>query len=66
MKINCLSCGHKIEIDAAYDTYAGPIKCYACGGLLEIETDSGSVKAVRFAGILVASARLENLKRSDQ
>lgn len=64
MKINCLSCGHKIEIDAAYDDYEGEIKCYACGGLLEIRTESGSVKAVRCARIPIPSAPEEILKRS--
>jgi len=66
MKINCLSCGHKIEIDAAYDNYEGEIKCYACGGLLEIKTDSGSVKAVRFAKIPVPFLPKDNLKRSER
>ncbi len=64
MKINCLSCGHKIEIDDAYDDYEGAIKCYTCGGLLEIKTDSGSLKAVRFARIPVPFPQEAALKRS--
>ena len=66
MKINCLSCGHKIELDPAYDTYEGEIKCYACGGLLEIKTDSGNVKSVRFARISVRPSLQESLARSDR
>lgn len=47
MKINCVSCGHKVDLDDAYDTYEGPIKCFACNKLLEIKTEQGNLKAVR-------------------
>ena len=46
MKINCLSCGHKVELDDVYDDYAGLIKCYACGALLEIKTEDGKLRSV--------------------
>lgn len=38
MKINCLSCGFKVDLDDMYSDYAGQIKCYACGALMQIET----------------------------
>ena len=47
MKINCLSCGHKVELDDVYDDYAGQIKCYACGALLELKTEEGKLKSVK-------------------
>lgn len=34
MKINCLSCGHKVELDDAYDDFEGLVKCFACTALL--------------------------------
>jgi DNA-directed RNA polymerase subunit N (RpoN/RPB10) len=46
MKINCLSCGHKVDIGDAYDDYEGQIKCYVCGGILEIKTEEGNLKSV--------------------
>ena len=46
MKINCLSCGHNIDIGDAYDDYEGQIKCYVCGAILEIKTEEGSLKSV--------------------
>jgi hypothetical protein len=46
MKINCISCGHKIDLEDAYDNYEGPVKCYVCGSILEIRTLEGSVKSV--------------------
>ena len=47
MRISCLSCGNKVELDDAYGDYQGPIKCMVCGALLEIETEDGSIKSVR-------------------
>ncbi len=48
MRINCLSCGHKVELDDAYDDFEGPVKCL-CGAMLEIRTEEGMLKAIRVA-----------------
>ena len=48
MKINCLSCGHTVVLDDAYDNYEGQVKCLACGAILEIKTEEGNVKTVEF------------------
>jgi hypothetical protein len=48
MRINCLACGHKVEIDDAYDDFEGPVKCL-CGTMLEIRTEDGKLKAIRLA-----------------
>jgi hypothetical protein len=48
MRINCLSCGHKIELDDAYDDFEGPVKCL-CGAMLEIRTEEGKLKAIKMA-----------------
>jgi ribosomal protein S27E len=47
MKINCLSCGFKVDLSTAYDDYEGRVKCFACGTTLEIETQGGNVRAVK-------------------
>jgi DNA-directed RNA polymerase subunit N (RpoN/RPB10) len=47
MKINCLSCGFKVDLADSYDDYEGQIKCYACGGTMEIKTQEGNVRAVK-------------------
>jgi DNA-directed RNA polymerase subunit N (RpoN/RPB10) len=49
MKINCVSCGHTIYLDDAYDDFEGPVKCYVCGGLLQIKTEEGKLKSIRLA-----------------
>jgi hypothetical protein len=49
MKINCISCGHTLELDDAYDDFGGLVKCYVCGGLLEIKTAEGKIQSVNLA-----------------
>ncbi len=48
MKINCLSCGHNIDLDDAYaEHYEGEIKCYGCNAALEIRTEQSAIRCVR-------------------
>ena len=51
MKINCLSCGHKVDLDDVYDDYEGQVKCIACGAILEIKTAQGKLESVKFVKI---------------
>ena len=53
MKINCLSCGHTVVLDDAYDNYEGQVKCFACSAILEIKTEEGNVKTVHFTKIVL-------------
>ncbi len=48
MKINCLSCGHTIDLDEAYSGYEGQVKCYTCSALLEIKLEESLIKSVKF------------------
>jgi len=60
MKINCLSCGHKVDLGDAYGDYAGQVKCLVCGVMLEIRTEEGNVKSVTLdarSGVVSAGAR---------
>ena len=52
MKINCVSCGHKVDLSDAYYDFGGQIKCYVCGTLLEINTSGGQLKSIRVAHLL--------------
>jgi hypothetical protein len=47
MKINCLSCGHKLELDDTYDDYSGQVRCYTCQALLDIKVEDGKIKSVK-------------------
>jgi hypothetical protein len=55
MKINCLSCGFKVDLDDMYDDFAGPIKCL-CGALLEVRIEEGMLKDIKMAESLSRSA----------
>jgi hypothetical protein len=65
MKVNCLSCGHNIDLDGAYEEhYEGAIKCFGCDAILEIKTEEGSVRAVHLMlppGILEREIERERL-----
>ncbi len=50
MKINCVSCGHNMMLDDAYDDFEGLVKCYVCGALLHVKTCDGKIKSVNFTG----------------
>jgi hypothetical protein len=53
MKINCLCCGHKVDLDEVYDDYEGQIKCIACKAMLEIKTEQGKLKSVKIVKMQV-------------
>ena len=46
MKINCVSCGHIIDLRDNYDNFDGQVKCFACSGMLQMRTEEGEVKSV--------------------
>ena len=48
MKINCLSCGHNINLDETYCDYEGLVKCYACSALLEIKLEEDRIRSIKF------------------
>ncbi|MGD0460937.1 MAG: hypothetical protein ABSB74_00465 [Tepidisphaeraceae bacterium] len=50
MKINCIACGHRFELDEAYDDYSGRVKCPICHSMLQISTEGGKVRLVDLFG----------------
>ncbi len=50
MKVNCLSCGHSLDLRDAYDDYEGQVRCFICASLLAIRTQDGRVKSVALVG----------------
>jgi len=46
MKINCLSCDHKVDLDQVCDDYEGAVRCFACDATLHIRTEQGRLKSV--------------------
>jgi DNA-directed RNA polymerase subunit N (RpoN/RPB10) len=58
MKINCISCGHKVDLDDTYDDYEGPVKCYVCGVLLAIKMKAGRLKSMDLHQPVIATEPL--------
>ncbi len=48
MKVNCLSCGHSVDLRDSYDDYQGQIKCFVCGAVLAVRTEDGEIKSVEY------------------
>ena len=51
MKINCVSCGHRVDLDNAYGNYDGPIRCFVCNCLLEVKITSGDIISVKLGSM---------------
>ena len=48
MKINCILCGHNFVLnDDTYNDYEGEVKCWVCGGILEINLQEGKLKSLK-------------------
>jgi len=56
MKVNCLGCGHNVDVDESYGDYRGRVKCFGCGAILEIKTEGGKVHSVNIAAAVIPSA----------
>lgn len=54
MKINCLHCGHRFELDDAYSDYEGAVRCPVCGGMSRLRIQDGLVKAAEPMADMVA------------
>jgi hypothetical protein len=51
MKLNCVSCGHSLDLHDDYGDYEGLVKCYVCDALLMIRTEDGHIKRATFATV---------------
>lgn len=47
MKINCISCGHQIDVDDdSYARYHGPLRCWVCHAVLSVHIVDGCVESI--------------------
>lgn len=49
IKINCLSCGFRVELGEEYSEYEGQVTCFACGATLMVKLSEGYIKSVMMA-----------------
>ena len=61
MRVNCLNCGHTLDLDDAYDDYEGQVKCWVCGAILEIKAEDGCLKTM---SVVQPSSPLAGLQRA--
>ena len=47
IKLNCLSCGHPMELGDAYEDYEGEIRCWGCQAVLEVALQEGKLRSMR-------------------
>jgi len=47
MIVNCTSCGREINLDhKVFDDYSGPVKCFCCGIMMEVEVTDGFLHSI--------------------
>lgn len=49
MNVNCLSCGHLLDLRDGYDDYRGQVRCFICGSLLAVHSEDGRLRSVELA-----------------
>ena len=65
MKVNCLCCGHKVDLDEeTYADYEGQIKCFACGAILEVKTEEGKLNSAKFVKLVPRPSIEETFERT--
>jgi hypothetical protein len=47
IKLNCLACGHLLELGEAYEDYEGEVRCWGCRTVLEIALREGKLRSMR-------------------
>jgi len=53
MKVNCTSCGHEINLDhKVFHDYVGPVKCFCCGAMMEVNVTGGFLYSINPLSIL--------------
>lgn len=55
IKLNCLSCGHPMEIGDAYEDYEGEIRCWGCSTTLEVALREGKLRSMKMSNSSPAS-----------
>lgn len=50
IRLNCLSCGHPMDLGDAYEDYQGEVRCWGCRAVLEVTLQEGKLKAMRRSG----------------
>ncbi len=44
IKLNCISCGHLMELGDAYEDYQGEVRCWGCQALVSVTLHDGKLQ----------------------
>jgi len=44
IKLNCISCGHLMELGDAYEDYQGEVRCWGCQALVNVTLHDGKLQ----------------------
>jgi hypothetical protein len=47
IKLNCLACGHTLDLSDAYEDYDGEIRCWGCHTSLLVALHDGKLKSLK-------------------
>ena len=47
IKLNCLACGHAMELGEAYEDYDGEVRCWGCQTVLQVALTEGKLRSMR-------------------
>jgi hypothetical protein len=47
IKLNCLACGHSMELGDAYEDYDGEVRCWVCHATLEVTLREGQLRSMK-------------------
>jgi hypothetical protein len=47
IKLNCLACGHTLDLSDAYEDYDGEIRCWGCHTSLLVSLHEGKLKSLK-------------------
>jgi hypothetical protein len=50
IKLNCLACGHTLDLSDAYEDYEGEIRCWGCHAALHVSLREGRLKSLKRGG----------------
>ena len=65
MRINCVSCGHEINLNHdLFDDYEGPVKCFVCSTMMEIIATEGVINSIDLLSILPRSSTVEHAEQT--
>jgi len=47
IRVNCLACGHPMELSDSYEDYEGEVRCWGCRAMIEITLQEGMLRKMR-------------------